>query len=161
MNSRRPHHCESITNSRLIAGSVHRGATFEIVDSSEITVANCTFKQIGGNGVLLSNSVQNTTIHANEFVQVGDSAVVSVGSSVGIVGTAPTFPRGNVISNNHMHEIGLYGKQTSCYFQALGQHNTLENNLCYNGPRAGIVRVCHLPLSRQRVGTNDGFTPQK
>ena len=37
-----------------------------------------------------------------------------------------------------MHEIGVYGKQTSCYFQALGQENRVEDNLCYNGPRAGI-----------------------
>jgi hypothetical protein len=37
-----------------------------------------------------------------------------------------------------MHEIGIYGKQTSCYFQALGKANTLKDNLCYNGPRAGI-----------------------
>ena len=53
-------------------------------------------------------------------------------------GTAPTFPKDNLIANNHMHEIGVYGKQTSCYFQALGQHNTVKDNLCYNGPRAGI-----------------------
>ena len=34
--------------------------------------------------------------------------------------------------------IPVYGKQTSCYFQALGKNNTLKDNLCYNGPRAGI-----------------------
>jgi hypothetical protein len=118
--------------------SVHRGATFEIVDSANVAVRNCKFDQIGGNGVLLSNNVAHSNITGNEFVQCGDSAVVSVGSSVGIVGTGATYPHDNLISNNHMHEIGLYGKQTSCYFQALGQHNTLKDNLCYNGPRAGI-----------------------
>jgi hypothetical protein len=101
-------------------------------------VSNCSFDQVGGNGVLLSNNVQNSSILGNEFVNTGDSAVVSVGSSVGIIGTAPTFPQGNTIANNHMHEIGIYGKQTSCYFQALGKANTLKDNLCYNGPRAGI-----------------------
>ena len=105
--------------------SVHRGATVEIVDSSDVTVSNCTFDQvgarpahaavrsshrcpcaqIGGNGVLLSNNVQNSSISGNEFVFTGDSAVVSVGSSVGIIGTAPTFPQGNTISNNHMRNV--------------------------------------------------------
>eukprot|EP01052_Picozoa_sp_SAG31_P039762 SAG31_NODE_5585_length_2442_cov_1.305164_1_plen_37_part_10 len=36
---------------------MHRGATFEIVDSASVAVRNCKFEQIGGNGVLLSNNV--------------------------------------------------------------------------------------------------------
>ena len=60
--------------------SVHRGATFEIVDSANVAVRNCKFDQIGGNGVLLSNNVASSNITGNEFVQCGDSAVVSVGS---------------------------------------------------------------------------------
>jgi hypothetical protein len=41
-------------------------------------VSNCSFDQVGGNGVLLSNNVQNSSILGNEFVNTGDSAVVSV-----------------------------------------------------------------------------------
>eukprot|EP01043_Picozoa_sp_COSAG02_P039450 COSAG02_NODE_3115_length_7335_cov_2.741017_6_plen_212_part_00 len=86
--------------------SVHRGATFEIIDSSGVEVSDSVFDQIGGNGVLLSNAVDNSRVTGNEFVNCGDSAVVSIGSSNGIDGTAQTYPRGNVIKNNHMHEIG-------------------------------------------------------
>lgn len=118
--------------------TVHRGATVEVVDSTGVQITGCTFEQIGGNGILLSNAARDNQITNNEFVQCGDSAVVSIGSSVGVDGTGQTYPARNLISNNHMHEIGVYGKQTSCYFQALGQNNTLSNNLCYNGPRAGI-----------------------
>jgi hypothetical protein len=96
-----------------------------------------TFEQIGGNGVLLSNNVSEASVVACEFVQVGDSAVVSVGSSEGFIGVQRTYPRNNIIHANHMHEIGVYGKQTSCYFQALGEGTQLTDNLCYNGPRAG------------------------
>jgi hypothetical protein len=32
----------------------------------------------------------------------------------------------------------VYGKQTSCYFQALTANTTLKDNVCYNGPRAGV-----------------------
>eukprot|EP00041_Stephanoeca_diplocostata_P010933 m.175054 g.175054 ORF g.175054 m.175054 type:complete len:98 (+) comp18347_c0_seq4:183-476(+) len=63
----------------------------------------------------------------------GDSGIVAVGTADGFDGTAPTYPANNDISNNHIHEIGVYGKQTSCYFQALGQNNRFANNLCYNG----------------------------
>jgi len=37
-----------------------------------------------------------------------------------------------------MHEIGVFGKQTSCYIQSLAYRTTLKDNVCYNGPRAGI-----------------------
>ena len=117
--------------------AIHRGATVEIVDSVGVEITGCTFDQIGGNGVLLSNAARDCQLTRNEFVQCGDSAIVSIGSSAGVDGTAQTYPARNLIANNHMHEIGVYGKQTSCYFQALGQNNTLSNNLCYNGPRAG------------------------
>jgi len=118
--------------------SVHRGAAVEIVDSSHVDISNCTFDQVGGNGVLLSNNVDSSSVSNNEFVYCGDSGIVTVGSSNGIDGTAKTYPSNNVISTNHIHEIGIYGKQTSCYFQALAQNTTFEDNLCYNGPRAGI-----------------------
>jgi hypothetical protein len=35
----------------------------------------------------------------------------------------PTYPDRATISNNHMHEIGIYGKQTSCYFQVRTSRN--------------------------------------
>lgn len=37
-----------------------------------------------------------------------------------------------------MHENGLYGKQTSCFFQALSAATSVLDNVCYNGPRAGF-----------------------
>lgn len=114
------------------------GQAVEVVDSSAVSVVGCTFDQVGGNGVLLSNNVQGSSVRGSEFVRVGDSAVVMVGSSDAVVGTAPTYPQGNTIASNHMHETGIFGKQTSCVFQALGQNNTVRDNLCYNGPRAGI-----------------------
>ena len=118
--------------------SIHRGAAFFVQDSSMINISNCVFNQIGGNAVLLSNDVTDTTITHSEFVLIGDSAIATLGKTDLIFGTAPTFPNRIHITNNHIHEVGVYGKQTSCYFQALAANVTLRNNLCYNGPRAGI-----------------------
>ena len=35
-------------------------------------------------------------------------------------------------------QVGVFGKQTSCYFQAVASNISLIDNLCYNGPRAGL-----------------------
>ena len=103
-----------------------------------INISDCVFNQTGGNAVLLSNDVTDTTITHSEFVLIGDSAIATLGTTDLIFGTASTFPNRIHITNNHIHEVGVYGKQTSCYFQALAANVTLRNNLCYNGPRAGI-----------------------
>jgi hypothetical protein len=37
-----------------------------------------------------------------------------------------------------MHEVGVTGKQTSCFAQQLSTNSTVIDNVCYNGPRAGF-----------------------
>ena len=44
----------------------------------------------------------------------------------------------NLVSENHCSDNGIYGKQTSFFFEAQAGHNTVVNNVMYNGPRAGI-----------------------
>merc|ERR1712066_70220 len=109
--------------------SIHRGAAVFIQDSSDIRITDCAFNQTGGNAVMLSNNVVNSAITGNEFVYIGDSAIATLGSTNTIFATEPTFPNHITIANNHIHEIGVFGKQTSCYFQALAANVTVRDNL--------------------------------
>ena len=118
--------------------SIHRGGTVFVQGASYINITHNVFDQTGGNGLMLSEHVRNSSVAWNEFRWTGDSAIASVGRTAMIDGMRATFPAGNVISNNHIHDIGVYGKQISCYFQSLSCGNTLLDNVCYNGPRAGI-----------------------
>eukprot|EP01051_Picozoa_sp_SAG22_P028403 SAG22_NODE_10003_length_559_cov_0.778261_2_plen_98_part_01 len=95
------------------AGSVHRGAAFFVQDSANINISDCSFNQTGGNAVVFSNNVVDAAVTRSEFVHIGDSAIVSLGSTDTIFGTKPTFPNRILIANNHIREIGIYGKQTS------------------------------------------------
>jgi len=118
--------------------SIHRGGALIAENAERLWVTGCTFNQTGGNGVLFSNHVTDSIIGSSEFVHIGDSAIAFVGSTHGIDGTAPTYPNNNSVSFNHIHEYGIYGKQTSCFFQAISANTSLMNNVCYNGPRAGV-----------------------
>ena len=124
--------------------SVHRGASLFVQDSENITVAGLRFDQVGGNAIILSNHVAGSTVADNEVELSGDSAIVSLGSTNLIDGSAPTYPTGNLIARNHLHSTGVYTKQTSCYAHQLSANATIVDNVCYNGPRAG-------------VNINDGF----
>jgi len=115
--------------------SVHRGAALVLQDAEAVAVAGCTFDQVGGNGLLLSNHVVGAQVTDCEFVHSGDSAIILLGATNGIDGSAPTYPNGNTIARNHMHEVGVYGKQTSCIGLQLAANTTMLDNVCYNGPR--------------------------
>jgi hypothetical protein len=124
--------------------ALHRGSSLFIQDSENVTIANCLFDQVGGNAVLMSNHIVHSTIADNEFVFTGESAIVSVGKTNAIDGSAPTYPNGNFILRNHAHETGIFVKQTSCYSHQLSSNATVLDNVCYNSPRA-------------EINVNDGF----
>jgi len=119
--------------------SIHRGGALFVESAVDIVIQQNLFQQTGGNAVFFSNFVVNSTVKGNEFAFTGDSALAMVGSTSMI--DAFTFnaqPKGNVVMYNHFHDLGVYGKQTSCVFQALSCGNRIESNACYNGPRAGF-----------------------
>jgi len=118
--------------------SIYRGGAFFVQDAEDIRVENCKFDQVGGNGVFFSNHVERSTVRYSEFVSTGDSSIAALGSTHLDDGSVRTYPNHLTISNNHMHDNGIYGKQSSCYFQSLTANTTLSDNVCYNGPRAGF-----------------------
>lgn len=103
-----------------------------------LTIQQCLFDSPGGNALFLSNYIRNTAIEGNEFKYTGDSAIAVVGSTELIDGTSGNQPRGTKIVNNLMHEIGIYGKQMSPYFQSLACQTEFDDNILFNGPRDGL-----------------------
>ena len=88
--------------------------------------------------------MKHSHVLGNEFRKLGDSAIAATGwlnlaeDSDPTDQTAGRFPSDNVIEANHVHNIGIYGKQVACYHQTIACHNVLRGNVCYDGPRAAI-----------------------
>jgi hypothetical protein len=118
--------------------AVARVAAVVLENAENATVRRCFFDQVGGNAVLLSNHVAHSTIEDSDFDHMGDSGVVSLGSAHWTYGIQPTFPISNTIARNVFRDVGIFGKQTSCYFQALSGRALFVDNVCFRGPRAGI-----------------------
>ena len=118
--------------------TVHREAALVVEGVEGVNISNCLFYSPGGNGLLLNNYVRGAIIEENEFVWVGDNAIVAVGSTQLIDGTDGNQPRGTKVIGNLVHEVGVFGKQVCAYVQSLACETELIGNVFFNGPRAGI-----------------------
>jgi len=108
------------------------------------TIDGCTFHHLDGNAVFLDGYNRWTQISRSEFVQLGSTAIAAWGYEHMGDGTGGDQPRDTQVVDNMCHEIGIYQKQSSCYFQAVSAENVIQRNLFFNGPRA-------------MVNFNDGF----
>ena len=118
--------------------SIHRGGAVFLHGALGITLERLVFDQVGGNAVFLSSYARNNSVLNCDFWRIGESAVAAVGVTRGVNGTGEMYPAFNTISNNHFDTVGVEIKQTSCYFKAKAYANVVSNNVCHDGPRAGI-----------------------
>jgi len=111
-----------------------------------VTIQDSWFDRLDGNAIIVSAYNRNLTIQRNEFSWIGDTAIGQWGNTVGVPevpgmgwdGTTGDQPRGTQILYNFVHELGIWEKQSSFYFQAKSAQNLLMGNIFFNGPRAGI-----------------------
>ncbi len=105
----------------------------------------CLLTSLDGNAVFFSGFNRNASVTNSEFLGIGETAISQWGYTdgspvpgMGFDATKGNQPRGTYIGYNVVHEVGLYTKQNSFYFQSESFGNTIEGNIAFNGPRAGI-----------------------
>ena len=120
--------------------SIHRGAAVLIDGAANVSVTRCAFERLGGNALMLSNDVVGSAVLNSTLVEVGDSAILAVGSTRLFDGTAASgrFPTRNRIEGNLVDTVGIFGKQTAAYFKALSRGNIVARNVFVNGPRSSV-----------------------
>ena len=113
-----------------------------------IMINNNIFTRLDGNAISINRRARNVTILQNEIVFQGDSAVTNWGdtepytfddyypiTSMGWDGSNGNQPRFINFTQNFVHEIGIFEKQSSMWFQAKSCSNTIDRNIFFNGPR--------------------------
>jgi hypothetical protein len=125
--------------------AVHRGGTIFLKNTHEVTITNNLFTELGSNGMAIIDYNEATSITLNEFVWLGDSGIVLVGTTNGIDGfSVKSQPTNVLIQSNIFHETGIYIKQSSPVLVAVSRSVSVIGNLMFNMPRAAI-------------NVNDGF----
>eukprot|EP00041_Stephanoeca_diplocostata_P037401 m.1415901 g.1415901 ORF g.1415901 m.1415901 type:complete len:391 (+) comp25029_c0_seq103:2845-4017(+) len=103
---------------RPISGdwAIHRGGTVFVTGANNITFSKCNFTFTGGNALMFSGHVKDSTVVDSEFFSVGDSAVVLFGSANWTTGSVldDNYPSRNSIRRNLMHELGARCRSHIC-----------------------------------------------
>ena len=136
--------------------SIYRGGAVSVSDAEDVKVCGCVFEGIGGNGVFVYGRASRVAVDGCTFVDVGESAVCLTGESHLDLGATTTCeicgaehpwgwsepsenrPRKCIVSNNVIHDIGVFGKQTAGVFTALCEDIKISHNHIHNTPRAAI-----------------------
>ena len=130
--------------------ALQKSGAIYISKSDNMMIESNVFSRLDGIAVSINAYARNVTVYKNEIVWNGASAIASWGDTydpdnalissygMGYDGTKGTQPRLLNISYNYVHEIGLWEKQSSFYFQAKSCLNYIGYNIFFNGPRAGI-----------------------
>ena len=130
------------------------GAVF-LQNAENIRIENCTFDQVGGNGVFVNGYNRNHVIFDNTFIDAGASCVALIGlrSSVRCPGSWTNNPACNdktpgpltedypafiTVNNNTMNHFGRFEKQTAGVAISMSQCDTIRHNTIHDCPRAGL-----------------------
>ena len=115
---------------------LHKQGAITVVGSEAVTIDKCLLTRLDGNAIFIGGYNRNLSITNNELSFIGDSVMASWGDTsaalnangslavpggfkVGPDGRGGEQPRGTVVANNICHEIGLWQKQSSLWFQAV------------------------------------------
>ncbi|MFV0606764.1 MAG: right-handed parallel beta-helix repeat-containing protein [Niabella sp.] len=138
--------------------TIYRGGAILLSGTENVEIKECTFTNLGGNGVFCSNYNKNNIVADNHFYNIGASAIAFVGNADAV--RSPSFryeqfvswdkmdftpgPKNNdypqycKASGNLIHDIGRIEKQVAGVQIEMAAHITVSHNSIYRVPRAGI-----------------------
>lgn len=133
--------------------ALRKDAAVVVRGTEGVQLSSNLFSRLDGNAVFIGGYNRGLTIDGNEFFGIGDSALAAWGETshdlsedglrrlpfpLGPDGRNGEQPRGTKVLNNIAHEIGLWQKQSSFWFQAVTAQTYLQGNVLFNGPRAAL-----------------------
>ena len=119
--------------------TIHCGGAVFMEGAEDCGVEKCFFDAVGGNAIFLNNYNRHNRIYGNKITETGDSGICLVGFEPMAQGTNHPVPTENLISNNLIHDCGVFGKQIAGIFSSITLRSTISHNLVYNMPQAAMT----------------------
>ena len=108
-------------------------------NATNCTIESSVFNRLDGNCIGVYGYNRGLKFYRNTFEYIGDNVIGLWGITNADDGTIPFQPRFINITQNYVHDIGLWQLQSSLLFQAKSCQNYVKNNIVFNVPRAAIL----------------------
>ncbi len=118
--------------------TIHRGGAVFMEGTEDCAVKNCFFDQVGGNALFINLYNRRATVSGNKIGEAGESGVCLVGNNTLTHGSQRLYPADCVVSNNSIHDIGVFGKQTAGVFISVAEKINVAHNEIVRMPRAAV-----------------------
>lgn len=138
--------------------TIYRGGAILLDGTENCSIKDCSFTNLGGNAIMVSNYNKHDTISGNLIANIGASAVCFVGDakavrsalfkyeafiSYNLLDKTPgpltnNYPQECLVTDNLIHDIGDIEKQATGVEIDMAASITVSHNTIYNTPRAGI-----------------------
>lgn len=138
--------------------TMYRGGAVFIENTTNISIEDCEFTNLGGNVIFVSKYNRNVKITGNHIHHCGASAISFVGDPSAV--RSPSFRYGKfvpfsemdtlkgplnnaypskcIVDNNLIYRIGRVEKQVAGVQISMAMDITVSNNSIYDVPRSGI-----------------------
>jgi hypothetical protein len=129
--------------------AIARAGTVYVQDAENITIKNCNFPFIGGNGIFMSAYNRNHLVQNCDFTNIGATAVAIIGDP-SVQRKAPdytagpandNYPKDIIVTYCYMYNNGMFEKQTSAVCIGMSANVTVSHCTAHHGPRAGF-NIC-------------------
>ena len=118
--------------------AAHARGALTIADAAGVSVASCTFTDIGGSAIVVTGGASGVEIADSAFDGAGAHQVLVLGAAVGADATGPSLPRGTRIAGNSMRRGGRENKFAAPIAIALAPRCTVEGNVVFECPRTAV-----------------------
>lgn len=148
------------TEERLMRSdwTIYRQGAILMDGTENCSITNSEFRQLGGNGIFVSNYNRKAKISGNLIEYIGGSAISFVGNPNAVRSPSfnyhefveasemdtisgpksPGYPSESLVFDNLIHDIGLIEKQVAGVQIQMAMDLRIAHNSIYNVPRAGI-----------------------
>lgn len=136
--------------------AIARVGAIYMENTEGITIKECKFYNLGGNGIMMSAYNKGHVIDYNDMEDIGASGVLVVGlqkatrdpstwgnhktiiEDYNVGPKTEDYPRNIRITNNYIYNSGIYEKQSAGVCISISEHITVSKNTIHHVPRAGI-----------------------
>jgi len=115
------------------------GDGMQLAKSNQNLIAGCTFKNLGGNGIVLDG--EKSGIQSCDMFGLGKGCIIISGGS-----REKLIESGNYVLNNHLHHYGVLRSQYSAAIDTYHENKEapavgmlIGHNLIHHAPRDGVL----------------------